>query len=161
MRTWNRLGELLVLGSIVTWLALPVTSGAQETYGWTHGLGSKIYFMPGGPRESWLSGCIVQTWLGKEPRADFAILNVYNGSFNGMNTVCDVMNQTNRIQIVTLKNGRLHEGRIATPSRELRNGTYRYASMIASGDTGDPIVGAHVSAINTNGFPMYWDITAF
>jgi hypothetical protein len=169
MRFIRRLLEVAWLGSIVIAVSAPDFGRAQDdVYAWVHGIGMKEYFMPGGPQESWLSGCIVQTWLGKDPAHDYASMTVTDGYYNGMNTNCDVPNSANFIQIVTLQGGgRLHSGAIAHPvdfNGVLRNGGpggYDYAWNLAWGDPGEPIFGAHVSAINKNGFKSIWDITVF
>jgi len=154
----------MVLGGVVM--------GAGRTaysYGWVHPLNGPelLYFMPGGPEESFLTGCIVGTRLLKDRSGDRANLTAFRGLVQGLSSNRSIGNAV--IQIITLnqKTGLLEEGpRVVTgPARKVFNSDlsndYTAADAISVGAEGQPIVGAHVCAINLNGLIRCWDITVF
>jgi hypothetical protein len=148
-----------VLACLAVAALLPGLAAAQN-YGWSHGLGTRAYFMPGGPEESWMSGCIVQTTLLKDPAGDYADLAVYSGVWNGLNTNCQIYSELNFVQIVTWDGQRLNDGPIRrTPTLGIgSNGTYQLSWNYSRGPYGQAIFGAHVSAINMNGYRREWFI---
>ena len=138
-------------------------------YGWGgHGIGRRMYFMPGGPLESWTTGCIVVTYMEKYARGDRAQLWVTNGTVReGWKTQCSLGTEMSRIQIVTVNPATGQpDNTEAAHYVDMgfcgeTEGDWRCVATghLSIGPLGSPILGAHVIAASDNGVMEWWSVT--
>ena len=151
-------------------MAGAILGTATPAHSWVHGLGDKVYYMPGGPDESYLTACIVETNLGKHPDGDRAFLFAFSGVLGGLVSRCRL--DLGSIQIVTYDGRNVQNGPLAAvlpgaalpPQGRSSNGTYVEAGIaLSTGDYGKAIVGANVCAANTDNPPLFlcWQISVF
>ena len=166
----RRTGSLKSAALAAVAMAGAIAGTATPAHSWVHSLGDKVYYMPGGPSESYLSACIVETNLAKFPEGDAAYLLTYAGILNGLFTRCRV--DLGSIQIVTYDGRKVENGRLALvdpgivgrPQGRLGTDTYIDTGLaVSTGDYGKAIIGANVCAANTDEPPLFlcWQITVF
>lgn len=121
---------------------------ASAASAWVHPLQQvTTYYYPGPPPGGFLSGCIVQSELGKQPSGDWARIR---GTYSGASPFC----ARHTAHVITLNQGtgQLEYG--AGP-----NAAWHGAWATSVGQYGQPVFGATLTETSTAGLYISWNIS--
>jgi hypothetical protein len=168
----NKLAHAFLGGTtLVALLVVNASPAHAATYSWKQLPNTRVtYYLPGGPQATYLSDCMVETWVNQDSMSAQVNLKLYSsvqGAAYGTHCAPSVGYPFMSSVSIVVSDGvniRADDPQTVQLSNAGASGYYNQGVWWgrASNYTGSMrYLGAHLSATNTSGMTWYWDISAY